>query len=69
FECAGPNGAVLALPHGAHLQKLTNLASMERYAVKYAQRWYKCIRETRGCKLQNGSLLLVTGCEKARSWG
>ncbi|KAJ7873812.1 hypothetical protein B0H14DRAFT_2502202, partial [Mycena olivaceomarginata] len=69
FECAGPHGAVLALPHGAHLQKLENLASMERHAVKYAQSWYRYVRETRGRKLQNGSLLLITGCEKARSWG
>ncbi|KAJ7363019.1 hypothetical protein DFH08DRAFT_654935, partial [Mycena albidolilacea] len=69
FECAGPHGPVLALPHGAHLQKLENLVSMEHHAVKYAQSWYKYVRETRGCKLQNGSLLLITGCEKARSWG
>ncbi|KAJ7701005.1 hypothetical protein B0H14DRAFT_2195097, partial [Mycena olivaceomarginata] len=54
FECAGPHGAVLALPHGAHLQKLENLASMEHHAVKYAQSWYKYVRETRGRKLQNG---------------
>ncbi|KAJ7774430.1 hypothetical protein B0H14DRAFT_3588388 [Mycena olivaceomarginata] len=58
FECVGPHGAVLALPHGAHLQKL-----------EIWQSWYKYVRETRGRKLQNGSLLLITGCEKARSWG
>ncbi|KAJ7695527.1 hypothetical protein B0H14DRAFT_2485832, partial [Mycena olivaceomarginata] len=69
FECAGPHGAVLALPHGAHLQKLENLASIEHHAVKYAQSWYRYARETRGRKLQNGSLLLITGCEKAMSWG
>ncbi|KAJ7309190.1 hypothetical protein DFH08DRAFT_647633, partial [Mycena albidolilacea] len=69
FECAGANGAVLALPHGAHLQKLENLASMRRYAAKHAESWYKYVRETRGRELGNGSLFLITGCEKAQSWG
>ncbi|KAJ7726670.1 hypothetical protein B0H14DRAFT_2183835, partial [Mycena olivaceomarginata] len=69
FQCSGPNGAVLALPHGAHVEKLENVASMQCYAVKHAESWYKYARETRGRELGNSSLLLITGCEKARSWG
>ncbi|KAJ6560135.1 hypothetical protein B0H19DRAFT_945502, partial [Mycena capillaripes] len=69
FECEGPNGAVLALPHGAHLEKLQNLASMRRYAAKNAESWYnKYVNEIRGRGLVNGSLSLITGCEKAKSW-
>ncbi|KAJ7922292.1 hypothetical protein B0H13DRAFT_1477925, partial [Mycena leptocephala] len=69
FNCEGPKGAVLALPHGAHLEKLENLVSMRQYAAKHAESWYKYVNETRGRGLVNGSLYLITGCEKAKSWG
>jgi hypothetical protein len=69
FNCEGPDGAVLTLPHGADLEKLENLESMRRYAAKHAESWYKYVNETRGRRLVNGSLYLVTGWEKAQSWG
>jgi hypothetical protein len=59
----------LALPHGSHLEKLENLESMRRYAAKHAESWYKYVNETRGRRLVNGNLFLVTGWEKAESWG
>ncbi|KAJ7126735.1 hypothetical protein C8R44DRAFT_667434, partial [Mycena epipterygia] len=68
-DCGGPRGAVLALPHGAHLAKLENLESVRRYAATHAESWYKYINGARGRGLANGSLYLVTGCEKAQSWG
>ncbi|KAF7358049.1 Pleiotropic drug resistance ABC transporter protein [Mycena venus] len=69
FSCRAPNGAVLALPHGAHLIKLRNLECVRRYAAKHAESWYKYANEARGRGLVNGSLYLVTGWEKAKSWG
>ncbi|KAK7016370.1 hypothetical protein R3P38DRAFT_1404851 [Favolaschia claudopus] len=69
FDCQGPDGAVLTLPHGAHLEKLENLESMRRYAAKNAESWYQYVNQTRGRGLSNGSLYLVTGWEKAESWG
>ncbi|KAF7374605.1 hypothetical protein MSAN_00345100 [Mycena sanguinolenta] len=42
---------------------------MRQYATKHAERWYKHVNEARGRGLVNGSLYLVTGCEKAKSWG
>ncbi|KAJ7476218.1 hypothetical protein FB451DRAFT_1033570, partial [Mycena latifolia] len=69
FNCAGPSGAVLGLPHGAHLEKLENLARVRQYAAKHAQSWYQYANGTRGRGLTNGSLHLVTGCEKTKSWG
>jgi hypothetical protein len=59
----------LTLPHGAHLEKLENVGSMRRYAAKHAESWYKYVNETRGRDLANGNLFLITGCEKAQSWG
>jgi hypothetical protein len=42
---------------------------MRTYAAKHADNWYKYINGARGRGLANGDLYLVTGCEKARSWG
>ncbi|KAJ7126693.1 hypothetical protein C8R44DRAFT_701440, partial [Mycena epipterygia] len=69
FDCGGPQGAVLALPNGAHVAKLENLASVQKYAATHAESWYKYINGARGRGLANGSLYLITGCEKAQSWG
>ncbi|KAJ7230102.1 hypothetical protein GGX14DRAFT_2046 [Mycena pura] len=67
LSCRAPQGAVLALPHGSHLQKLENLENIRKYAAAHAESWFKYIKGPRGREL--GSLYLVTGCEKASSWG
>ncbi|KAF7374471.1 hypothetical protein MSAN_00331400 [Mycena sanguinolenta] len=69
FSCQQHTGAVLTLPHGAHLEKLENLESMRRYAEKHAESWYKYVKVTRGRRLANGHLYIITGWEKAKSWG
>ncbi|KAJ7430167.1 hypothetical protein FB451DRAFT_1574988, partial [Mycena latifolia] len=69
FNCDGPQGAILALPYGADLQKLRNVENMRTYATKHAASWYKYINGPRGRGLANGELYLVTGSEKAQSWG
>ncbi|KAF8157618.1 hypothetical protein K438DRAFT_1529029, partial [Mycena galopus ATCC 62051] len=68
FNCHVPQGAVLALPHGSQLRKLDNLEALRKYAATHAESWFKYINGPRGRGL-NGSLYLVTGCEKAVSWG
>ncbi|KAF7366787.1 hypothetical protein MSAN_00937000 [Mycena sanguinolenta] len=65
----GPEGAVLALPHGAHRERLKNLKNVRDYAARHAETWYEYANGTRGRELVNGSLYLVTGWEKAESWG
>ncbi|KAF8189098.1 hypothetical protein K438DRAFT_1832929 [Mycena galopus ATCC 62051] len=69
FSCDGTQGAVLALPYGAHVQKLRNVETIRTYAADHAASWYKYINGPRGRGLANGELYLVTGWEKARSWG
>jgi hypothetical protein len=69
FSCGSPQGAVLALPHGAHLEKLDNLDTLRAYVATHAENWYKYVNGPRGRGLANGSLYLVTGWEKAQSWG
>ncbi|KAJ7757762.1 hypothetical protein DFH07DRAFT_458930 [Mycena maculata] len=69
FICDAPHGALLALPHGAHLEKLENLENMRQYVAKNAESWYRYINDVRGRGLVNGVLYLVTGWEKSPSWG
>ncbi|KAJ7285242.1 hypothetical protein C8J57DRAFT_1671613, partial [Mycena rebaudengoi] len=70
FECRGPKGAVLALPHGSNLNKLRNLHGVRRYAACHADSWYKFVNgPKKGRELMNGSLYLITGWEKCPSWG
>lgn len=58
---------MLALPHGSHLQKLRHIETIRAYAATNAASWFKYIKEKRGRRLD--SLYVVTGCEKAPSWG
>ncbi|KAK6980681.1 hypothetical protein R3P38DRAFT_466824 [Favolaschia claudopus] len=66
--CQAPQGAVLALPDGSHLQKLENLEAVREYAAANAEGWFKYINGPRGRRL-TGPIYLITGCEKASSWG
>ncbi|KAK7006393.1 hypothetical protein R3P38DRAFT_2647046 [Favolaschia claudopus] len=66
--CQAPQGAVLALPEGSHLQKLENLEAVREYAAANAEEWFKYINGPRGRQM-TGPIYLITGCEKATSWG
>ncbi|CAK5263158.1 unnamed protein product [Mycena citricolor] len=67
FECQGPSGALLVLPHGSHLEKLRNVERIRKYGEKNAENWYRYVNGPRGRHMVNGSLYLVTGSEKAQS--
>ncbi|KAJ6516609.1 hypothetical protein C8R47DRAFT_1087807 [Mycena vitilis] len=71
FRCHAPQGAVLALPHGSHATQLQNLRPMREYATAHAENWYRYVNGRRGRRLptDKGLLYLVTGWEKAQSWG
>ncbi|KAJ7249243.1 hypothetical protein B0H12DRAFT_1019767, partial [Mycena haematopus] len=69
FDCVGPSGALLCLPHGARFENLENRKAMQDYAAKHAESWYKYANVKRGRGIENGELYLVTGSEKAQSWG
>ncbi|KAJ7471529.1 hypothetical protein B0H11DRAFT_2040381 [Mycena galericulata] len=69
FNSFEPTGAILALPYGSQMERLGTVGMMRRYAANNAESWYKYANQTRGRELANGSLYLITGCEKAKSWG
>ncbi|KAJ7838908.1 hypothetical protein B0H14DRAFT_3699302 [Mycena olivaceomarginata] len=69
FNCRPPQGAVLALPHGSELKRLKIVRPVREYAQKYAKTWHAYLKHTKGLVVDNGSLYLITGCEKVMSWG
>ncbi|KAJ7753186.1 hypothetical protein B0H16DRAFT_1544757 [Mycena metata] len=69
FSCRPPQGAVLALPHGAEFKRLEDIETVRKYAQKYAKTWYAHLKHTKRRVVENGSLYLITGCEKVMSWG
>ncbi|CAK5275103.1 unnamed protein product [Mycena citricolor] len=67
FHCVGPTGALLVLPQGSLIEKLENSERIRKYAERNAESWYKYVNGPRGRHLVNGSLYVVTGCEKTQS--
>lgn len=61
-------GAVLLLPQGASRTDTRKIPRFARYAIKHGLDWYKFANEE-DFGLENGSLYLVTGCDKASAWG
>ncbi|KAJ7600053.1 hypothetical protein C8J56DRAFT_4766 [Mycena floridula] len=60
-------GAVLALRDGADRYDHRNLDQLREYAEKNAVAWYKHAQQEFGSSILNGSLYLVSGCDKSRS--
>ncbi|KAF9022897.1 hypothetical protein BDZ89DRAFT_956163, partial [Hymenopellis radicata] len=61
--------AVLMLPNGAHRYEAKNIPIYENYASENGIAWYQYVNGTLNRGAPNGSLYLVTGCDKCRSWG
>ncbi|KAJ7141151.1 hypothetical protein C8R44DRAFT_564035, partial [Mycena epipterygia] len=58
--------AILVLPEGASREKLLPIQTFRAYVKKHSRQWYKLA----GGRLSSkDSLFVVTGCDKAASWG
>ncbi|KAK7453458.1 hypothetical protein VKT23_011731 [Stygiomarasmius scandens] len=62
-----PQGAALVLPVGAGRQDCQAIDKLREYAEKHAESWYR-FTERLGHSAPNGSMLLVTGCDKTNCW-
>lgn len=71
FSCPIESGAICTLPEGSFTEELRNVESLRQYACKNGRSWYRYINgvEGRGRRAENGSLHLITGCEKTKYWG
>lgn len=57
------------LPEGASRKDLVTERDFQDHALRYGQSWYRYARDVRRRICPNGCLYLVTGADKARSWG
>jgi hypothetical protein len=69
FTSASSEAAVLTLPEGAASEDILNLTKFRRQALKNTILWYEFVNGVLGREAPNGSLYLVTGCDKSTTWG
>lgn len=62
-------GAVLLLPDGGSRENLLNTHVFLQQALAHGLKWYEYAKIDRGRMIENGSLYLITGCDKSISWG
>ena len=69
FECTGSSGAVLVLPKGGSRVDLRKRGLFFNYAAYHGMEWYQFVNGRLARQVRNGSLYLVTGCDKSPAWG
>ncbi|PPQ84962.1 hypothetical protein CVT25_004475 [Psilocybe cyanescens] len=69
FSLSEERAAMLILPHGADRYDAKANDIYLEYAIKYAIPWYQYLNQVKRRGAKNGSLFLVTGCDKSHSWG
>ena len=69
LSSSSSEGAILTLPEGAASLDLYNIAGFRQYAMKNAIAWYQFVNIALGREASNGSLYLVSGCDKSTTWG
>ncbi|KAF8556914.1 hypothetical protein OG21DRAFT_1520796 [Imleria badia] len=68
FTPSHAKGAILILPDGATSHDLPANERFRQVAMEHAFDWYEIAKEHYGESISNGSLYLITGFYKARSW-
>lgn len=57
------------MPDGASSVDYRGLKELRSYTIRNGESWYEFINGTLGLEAPNGSLYLVTGCDKSTTWG
>ncbi|KAF8553279.1 hypothetical protein OG21DRAFT_1267503 [Imleria badia] len=68
FTPSSAKGAILILPDGATSHDLPANERFRKVAMERAFDWYEVAKEHYGESISSGSLYLITGFYKARSW-
>ncbi|KAJ7027269.1 hypothetical protein C8F04DRAFT_1122926 [Mycena alexandri] len=68
ISCSATLGASLILPHGASSSDLLPLRVFREYILAHAKSWFEFLAAQQR-PVQDLNLYLVTGCDKATSWG
>ncbi|KAJ7111899.1 hypothetical protein C8R44DRAFT_856500 [Mycena epipterygia] len=66
FKVKSKECAILVLPEGASRERLLPVEKFRAHVRKHAQQWYTFAQDRLP---SHGSLFVVTGCDKATSWG
>ncbi|KZP23666.1 hypothetical protein FIBSPDRAFT_664068, partial [Athelia psychrophila] len=71
FEIASSpdDTAVLTMPDGALGEDYYDKEAIRKFAITHAPSWYEFINEKLGREAPNGSLYVVTGCDRSTAWG
>jgi hypothetical protein len=56
------------LPNGASRTDLRSYDLLQQYVAKNAEKWYEYVTVERGFDAPNGSLYIITGCDKCEHW-
>ncbi|KAL0952577.1 hypothetical protein HGRIS_006833 [Hohenbuehelia grisea] len=69
FNCSSSEGAMIFLPNGGSRQDLRKLKLFQRYALEHGVQWYQYVNGPLGREATDGSIYLITGWDKAKTWG
>ncbi len=71
FSTRKESAAILCLPNSATKHEIFNKAAIKAYATANGAAWYNYVNSPQylGREVPNGSLYVVTGCDKTDSWG
>jgi hypothetical protein len=71
FTSSSSKFGLLCLPHGSDASDLASLGIFHDIALRNGSAWYDHVNGASGFNRMtvNGSLYLVTGCDKSSSWG
>jgi hypothetical protein len=69
FTSASSEAAILTLPEGASREDVLCINKFRRHAIENVIHWYEFVNGVLGREAPNGSLYLVTGCDKSITWG
>ncbi|KZP23008.1 hypothetical protein FIBSPDRAFT_858946 [Athelia psychrophila] len=61
--------AQLTMPDGAMGEDYTSIHEIRTYSIEHALSWYEFINDRLGRQAPNGSLYVVTGCDRSTTWG
>ncbi|KZP22975.1 hypothetical protein FIBSPDRAFT_1015806, partial [Athelia psychrophila] len=68
FATSTSESALLTMPHGAMGEDYDRKKEIRTYSIENAPSWYTFINGTLGREAPNGSLYIVTGCDKSATW-
>ncbi len=63
------SAAILFLPNYSTKYEALNKTLLEDYARRHGVSWYNYVNGSLGRKAPNGSLYVITGCDKTTTWG